>query len=372
MQGVGVAAGRGGEVGDIVVTGGDVLGDAQRGGHPQAPRRGQVQHLLEVYHRWMLSVRHAGAAARSALILLSRLRPGSWRKRTAAVTVVVRRPDRRSAGLVTEIAYRTGEQSRTSVEKILPGPGTGLWVNLNRDAFRSFGWAGQVRQVPGSWSPGRPGARDRVRRGSRARGGLVRAGRGALLPRAPLALLRDDLVPVEAACGGSRCLPAGTVARGADSAGCADGDGGLPDRQMVDGPRPDPAVTAAARALARGSRWVRCPTGSGCCLVTLRRRFAAQVGLTPKRFGRVQRLQRVVRRLDGRAQVDWAATAARHGYCDQAHLTDEFRDLVGVTRPGTSGPGSRAEPSEVRCSLIGSRRSPVPRTSSGPRWRSLD
>jgi hypothetical protein len=34
--------------------------------------------------------------------------------------------------------YRTGEQSRTSVEKILPPPETALWVNLNRDAFRSF------------------------------------------------------------------------------------------------------------------------------------------------------------------------------------------------------------------------------------------
>jgi AraC-like DNA-binding protein len=67
---------------------------------------------------------------------------------------------------------------------------------------------------------------------------------------------------------------------------------------------------------------------------TLRRRFAAQVGLSPKRFGRVQRLQRVVRGLDGKAQVDWAATAARYGYCDQAHLADEFRDLVGVTPAG--------------------------------------
>jgi AraC-like DNA-binding protein len=32
--------------------------------------------------------------------------------------------------------------------------------------------------------------------------------------------------------------------------------------------------------------------------------------------------------------VDWAATAARHGYCDQAHLADEFQELVGVTPAG--------------------------------------
>ena len=73
------------------------------------------------------------------------------------MTVVVRRPGPPLAGLVTEIVYRTGEQSRTSVEKILPGPGTGLWVNLNRDAFRSFGSAGQVRQVPGAMVSGPTG-----------------------------------------------------------------------------------------------------------------------------------------------------------------------------------------------------------------------
>jgi len=66
------------------------------------------------------------------------------------VTVVVRRPGGPLAGLVTSITYRTGEQPRTSVEKILPSPETGLWVNLNRDAFRSFGWSGDVRQVPGT------------------------------------------------------------------------------------------------------------------------------------------------------------------------------------------------------------------------------
>ena len=66
------------------------------------------------------------------------------------MTVVVRRPGGPLAGLVTSITYRTGEQPRTSVEKILPSPETGLWVNLNRDAFRSFGWSGDVRQVPGT------------------------------------------------------------------------------------------------------------------------------------------------------------------------------------------------------------------------------
>jgi AraC-like DNA-binding protein len=57
------------------------------------------------------------------------------------------------------------------------------------------------------------------------------------------------------------------------------------------------------------------------------------VGLTPKRFARVQRMQRLVRDLDGHRDADWAALAACHGYADQSHLADEFRELAGVT-PG--------------------------------------
>src|SRR5579859_3473145 len=61
------------------------------------------------------------------------------------------------------------------------------------------------------------------------------------------------------------------------------------------------------------------------------RRFTAQVGLGPKRFARVQRLQRVVRDLDGCSAVDWAGVAARYGYADQSHLVAEFGQLAGVT-----------------------------------------
>jgi AraC-like DNA-binding protein len=52
------------------------------------------------------------------------------------------------------------------------------------------------------------------------------------------------------------------------------------------------------------------------------------------RFAKVQGLQRVVRDLDGCASVDWAGVAARHGYADQPHLVEEFRQLVGVTPTG--------------------------------------
>jgi AraC-like DNA-binding protein len=45
----------------------------------------------------------------------------------------------------------------------------------------------------------------------------------------------------------------------------------------------------------------------------------------------VHRLRQVTRALDGQARAEWAAVAAAHGYCDQAHLIDEFQDLAGIT-----------------------------------------
>jgi AraC-like DNA-binding protein len=60
--------------------------------------------------------------------------------------------------------------------------------------------------------------------------------------------------------------------------------------------------------------------------------FVRSVGLTPKRYCRVLRFRRALRRVsDGRLSLtDLAADA---GYSDQAHFTREFREFAGVT-PG--------------------------------------
>ena len=249
------------------------------------------------------------------------------------MTVVVRRPGPPLAGLVAAIVYRTGEQSRTSVEKILPGPETGLWVNLNRDAFRSFGEAGRVHQVPGAMISGPTGRASVIEfeEGHAHVSVAFALGAAPCFLAPPLAVLRDELVPLEVVCGGAGAF---LRERLVQAPGPEDALTLMEDfliGQMADDARPDPAVIAAAGALARGSRVAEVADRLGLLPRTLRRRFTARVGLTPKRFGRVQRLQRLVRWLDGQARVDWAAAAARHGYCDQAHLADEFRELVGVT-----------------------------------------
>jgi AraC-like DNA-binding protein len=248
------------------------------------------------------------------------------------VTVVVRRPGGPLAGLVTSITYRAGEQPRTAVEKILPSPETGLWVNLNRDAFRSFGWSGSVRQVPGTMVSG-PAGRAVVMEFEEGHGHVAVSfalGAASCFLGVPASVLRDDLVPLPELWGrAGACLREQLL-------GAASPDAALTVMEEVlasclAGPGPDPLVTAAAGALARGMAVGEVADRVGLLPRTLRRRFTAQVGLTPKRFGRIQRLKRVVLDLDGQAEADWAAVAFRHGYADQPHLADEFRELGGVT-----------------------------------------
>lgn len=104
-------------------------------------------------------------------------------------------------------------------------------------------------------------------------------------------------------------------------------------------PRLEPALQAALNALQNGTLVGRVADHLGLSTRTLTRRVSAQTGLTPKRYGRVQRLQRVLRAVRQSPAVDWCALAADHGYTDQAHLIHEFRELAGIT-PAAYRPNS--------------------------------
>jgi len=77
------------------------------------------------------------------------------------------------------------------------------------------------------------------------------------------------------------------------------------------------AVRDVARELGLGER-------------QLERLFAAHVGVGPKAFARIARLERAVTLMAGplRGQATLAATA---GYSDESHLIREFRALAGTT-----------------------------------------
>lgn len=59
--------------------------------------------------------------------------------------------------------------------------------------------------------------------------------------------------------------------------------------------------------------------------------FTAEVGLTPKLFGRVQRFQYAVASSRNATKVDWAELAVECGYFDQSHLIHEFVEFSGVS-----------------------------------------
>ena len=253
------------------------------------------------------------------------------------MTVVVRRPAPPLDGLVRAITYQAGEQPRTSVEKILPGPGASVWINLNRDAFRSFpsfrsfSGAGQVVEVPGAMLAG-PTSRASVIEFEQGRAHIsvtFALGAAGSFFGAPLDVTRDLQVPLEDVWGRTGALLRERALEAATPQDALDVVEGVL-LEHVAGPA-DPMVIAAGAALSAGMPVGKVAADLGVLPRTLRRRFTAQVGLGPKRFARVQRLQRVVRDLDGRSSVDWAGMAARHGYADQPHLVAEFGELVGVT-----------------------------------------
>lgn len=62
----------------------------------------------------------------------------------------------------------------------------------------------------------------------------------------------------------------------------------------------------------------------------LGRIFLEHTGLSPKSFGRIARLQRVLPLVRDPA-VSLAAAAMHAGYADQAHLCRDFKALVGQT-----------------------------------------
>jgi AraC-like DNA-binding protein len=88
----------------------------------------------------------------------------------------------------------------------------------------------------------------------------------------------------------------------------------------------------AVRLLERGEPRVEDVAAQlGVTARHLRRAFTERIGIGPKDFARVVRLQRAVR--EAQTSTDWGRIALDAGYYDQAHLIADFRDLVGLT-PG--------------------------------------
>jgi AraC-like DNA-binding protein len=93
--------------------------------------------------------------------------------------------------------------------------------------------------------------------------------------------------------------------------------------------RADLVVDEAVRQLDGGAVSVGEAAGRmGISTRQLERRFRALVGLSPKRFERIRRFQRVFQAIE-RGGMAWAGAAADCRYFDQAHLVRDFREFAG-------------------------------------------
>ena len=93
----------------------------------------------------------------------------------------------------------------------------------------------------------------------------------------------------------------------------------------------DARVQAAVAALARAP--VSVPNVAaevGVSERQLERLFRERVGIAPKHYARIARLERAVA-LSSCAVTNQAELALRAGYSDESHLLRDFRELVGVT-----------------------------------------
>jgi AraC-like DNA-binding protein len=63
----------------------------------------------------------------------------------------------------------------------------------------------------------------------------------------------------------------------------------------------------------------------------LERVFREHVGLGPKTYSRLVRFDRAARGIASRGTMAWTHFALTHGYSDQAHFLNEFKEFAGVT-----------------------------------------
>lgn len=69
----------------------------------------------------------------------------------------------------------------------------------------------------------------------------------------------------------------------------------------------------------------------GTSRATLGRKFGEQVGLAPKTYARVVRIESLMTHLAQAGEDSWAMLAEDFGYHDQAHLSHDFQEFCGAT-----------------------------------------
>lgn len=96
---------------------------------------------------------------------------------------------------------------------------------------------------------------------------------------------------------------------------------------------PDPAVERCVLAIFETDGRISAPAMerlSGLGARQLQRRFASEVGLSPRLLASVARFRRVFAALQDRTTANWAAAAQAAGYFDHPQMARDFRRFVGA------------------------------------------
>jgi AraC-like DNA-binding protein len=257
----------------------------------------------------------------------------------------------------------------TEQERMIPGGDVSLVVTLRDDGFSYTDVDGSHR-VDGACVAG-PQHRAQVVSTAPQRGMVAvnfAPGGAARFLTLPLHAVTDDYPSLAAMWG-----RAGAVVRerlvDAPPARVLDLAEAILLEQVVAPLTRDLALELAIRALDRGA-----PVGAvverfGTTAKPFIRRFRAAIGLTPKAYARLRRLQRLLQALPAAERspsasewkaaggvggrppsrlgpVDWARAATEHGYYDQSHLVHDFRTITGIT-PSAYRPRSADAPNHL-------------------------
>ena len=224
------------------------------------------------------------------------------------------------------------------LERVLPTGAAQLIVNLAEDATRRYDPERQLRcEVRSGTILAGPQSRFSVidtREQEWVAGVAFRPGGTVRFMPAPAALTRDLDVDLEDLW--PRALASTLRERLLAAPDAAARLAGL-EQALLEAwrePSAHAAVTYAVRAIAARPDAVSMAEVTAAIGMSSKRfieRFTREVGLTPKRFGRILRFQRAIADARARDHVDWAEVAADGGYYDQSHLIHDFRDFAGLT-----------------------------------------
>lgn len=251
-----------------------------------------------------------------------------------AAATLARRPAPPLAPFVETLwaVERGSAPTQADRERVLPTGGMHLVMSLTGESFRVSSESGNACAATAFVGGARSRPYLRELAGPRASVGVqLRPGACERLFGVSAAELAEAHTPLEALWGGAApaALERVAAARGPEAA--LDALETVIAARLV---RPRAMHPAIAHALERFE--VAVDVGgvvreTGCSHRRFIALFSRAVGLTPKRYCRVQRFRRAVRLLQGRAGTGLAELAQAAGYSDQAHLSREFREHAGIT-----------------------------------------